>query len=176
MKNLKKYLILAFAALLLLMPFLAFCQFTSTQNTSKHPLSFLKGYQVTPKKLAVWSASLTLGLTSAFHAEPDCFEKTFGVDPYSFWGSRQWERNYITNRYINPVTGLPNRHKSEILGNFGRDFWHTSRFVVYGGGIATTFTIGTGKQNFKHKLFDILISSAFFTVGSNVSYNLLRRA
>lgn len=126
-------------------------------------------YKITTKKILIWTsfsiAGSIYGAREAYHANPLCFEQKWGVDEYSFFGSKQWERNYVGNRYY------PNAiHKDELFGNFGRDFWHTSRYVSGGLVIGGTFIIGDSKQKFKHKVFDILIGSLCAIGASNLTF------
>lgn len=134
-------------------------------------------YVITGKKVLQWTAfgigGIVYGAREAYHADAYIFEKKWGVDPYSFWGSCQWERNYHGGRYLNE-NGLPNEHKSEMFGNIGRDFWHTSGYVSGALVLTGTFTIGTGKQKFKHKLFDMLVGSVVFWTASSLTNSYLR--
>lgn len=136
-------------------------------------LNAQNNYKVTSKKILVWSgfavAGSIYGAREMYHSDPYIFEKKWGVDEYSFFGSKQWERNYHGNRHIGE-SGFPNEHKSEIFGNFGRDYWHTSSYtsgvLVLGG----TFVIGSSKQKLKHKLLDFFIGSVCFTAASNFTF------
>lgn len=134
-------------------------------------------YVITGKKILVWTAfglgGMVWGAREAYHADPYIFEKKWGVDPYSFWGSCQWERNYHGGRYLNE-SGLPNAHKTEVFGNIGRDFWHTSGYVSGAFVLTGTFTIGASKQKLKHKVFDMLIGTGCFFLVSSLTYNSLR--
>jgi len=127
-------------------------------------------YKITTKKILIWTsfsvAGSIYGAREAYHANAYCFEQKWGVNEYSFFGSRQWERNYVGNRYY------PNAvHKDELFGNFGRDFWHTSGYVSGGLMLTGTFVIGNSKQKFKHKLLDVLIGSLCFTGASRLTFN-----
>lgn len=140
------------------------------------PLSLNAQYKITANKLIGWStyavSGMVWGAREKYHSDPRIFEKKWGVNEYSFWGSKAWERNYIGDRYLNPITDLPNKHKSELLGNFGRDFWHTSGYISGAFVLTGTFMIGNSKQKFKHKLFDLLIGSGIFLISSNLTYRL----
>lgn len=140
-------------------------------KTQKQP------YRITWKKVAVWSISAVggslLGGREAFHADPTVFERNFGAKPLSFLGSRQWELNYHGNSYLNS-SGFRNPHKTEIIGNFGRDYWHTSRYLYTAAYVGGAFIIGNSKVSTKHKLLDLLIQSAVFSVSSTVTYRILR--
>lgn len=130
-------------------------------------------YKITTKKILVWTsfsvAGSIYGAREAYHANPYCFEQKWGVDEYSFFGSKQWERNYVGNRYY------PNAiHKDEMFGNFGRDFWHTSGYVSGALVIGGTFIIGDSKQKFKHKGLDMLIGSLCWIVSSNLTFKHLQ--
>lgn len=82
-------------------------------------------YKITTKKILIWTsfsvAGSIYGAREAYHKNKFVFEQKWGVDEYSFWGSKQWERNYIGNRYLT-LDGRVREHKSETFGNFGRDF------------------------------------------------------
>lgn len=135
-----------------------------------------EGYRITSGKVAVWTgygiAGSLWGAREAYHADLRIFEKKFGVDPYSFWGSQAWQRNYMNNRYRNEDGSL-NPHKPE-WGNTFRDYWHfsgaTSRMIWIGG----TFTLGAGKQPLKHRIIDLLIGSAISTTAAWGTYTYLR--
>lgn len=130
-------------------------------------------YKITPKKIITWSTFAISGgiwgMRESYHADPYVFEKKWKIDPYSFWGSKQWERNYVGNRYHPKAI-----HKDELLGNFGRDFWHTSGYVSGGFVLTGAFIIGSSKQKIKHKLIDIGIGSVIFTISSHLTYKSLR--
>lgn len=97
------------------------------------------GWDYTTFGLSAIAGVLKGGL-EAQYADVAVFEKKFSLDPYSFGGSREWERNYIGNRYHNE-DGSVNPHKSEILGNFGRDFRHTATdLYVVSYGLSTAIT------------------------------------
>lgn len=82
----------------------------------------------------------------AVRKDPDVFERKFGVGDYDWGGSEDWQRNYVGNRYQN-ADGGANRHKSEVFGNFWRDFDHTAKDVrkwtarLGGAGFAVGFVI-----------------------------------
>lgn len=141
------------------------------------PLFLNAQYKITTKKILTWSAfgiaGSIYGAREAYHANPYCFEQKWRVGEYSFWGSKQWERNYIGNRYTNE-SGFPNKHKTEIFGNFGRDYWHTSGYVSGTLVVGSTFTIGMSKQKIKHKLLDLLIGSSCFIISSNLTFKHFR--
>lgn len=61
-----------------------------------------------------------------------------------------------------------------MFGNFGRDFWHSSGYTSGLFVIGGTFTIGSSKQKFTHKLIDMSIGSLVFLGFSKLTYNLLR--
>lgn len=134
-------------------------------------------YKVTPAKVATWVgfgiAGATWGAREAYHADPTVFEEKWGVDEYSFFGSKAWERQYTGNRYYNAAGGI-NPHKTE-WGNTFRDFWHfsgaSSRVLWLGG----TFTIGAGKQPLKHKLLDLGIGLVCSSVSGFATYQYLRK-
>lgn len=135
-------------------------------------------YKVTGRKILIWGASgisgAIWGAREAFHADPYVFERHFGVEPYSFWGSQQWQRNYEGNRYMGE-NGVPNKHKPEWAGNLGRDFWHTSGYSSALLMIGGTFAIGGSKQSFKHKILDMGISSLCWIIASNGTDKILRK-
>lgn len=136
----------------------------------------LDGYRVTPGKIAVWTgfgiAGAMWGSREAYHADLRVFEKKFGVDEFSFFGSQAWQRNYVKNRYRN-ADGSLNGHKPE-WGNTFRDVWHFNGAASRAIWVTGTFTIGAGKQKMKHKLIDMLIGSAVSSTAGWASYNYLR--
>jgi len=130
-------------------------------------------YKITIPKIIAWSTfvkgGMVYGARETYHADTRIFEKKWGVDPYSFWGSKQWERNYVGNRYhINAI------HKDEMFGNFGRDFWHTSGYVSGGFVLTGTFIIGSSKQKVTHKIIDLGIGSFLFLISSSLTNKLLK--
>ena len=136
------------------------------------PFTLQAQYKITTKKILIWTsfsvAGSMYGAREAYYANPLCFEQRWGVDKYSFFGSRQWERNYVGNRYHPKAI-----HKDELFGNFGRDFWHTSGYVSGGLVIGGTFIIGDSKQKLKHKVFDMLIGSLCAIGASSLTFNYL---
>lgn len=129
-------------------------------------------YKITPKKILTWSTfavgGSVWGMREAYHADPYVFEKKWRVNPYSFWGSKAWERNYVGNKYHPKAI-----HKDELFGNFGRDFWHTSGYVSGGLLIGGTFIIGSSKQKFSHKLIDIGIGGIIGYISSFITFKYL---
>lgn len=134
-------------------------------------------YRLTWAKFGLWAANAgagaIMGGREAYHADPTVFERKFGAKPLGFFGSRQWERNYHGNSYLNSG-GFKNPHKTEIFGNFGRDYWHTSRYVYTATYVGTAFTMGCSKQPLKHKVLDLLIQSCVFSLSASLSYQILR--
>lgn len=130
-------------------------------------------YRITTAKIATWTGSAiggaVWGAREAYHADLQVFEKKWGVDEYSFFGSKAWERNYISGRYYEGNT----LKKPEFM-NVTRDFWHfsgaTSRVFLVG----TTFTIGASKQKFTHKLADLGISLGIGALSGFAAYKYLR--
>jgi hypothetical protein len=113
-------------------------------NASVQYLMYGKRYSPTktPKKdrqkiqhgLTWWDAGalvcavgsgLGRGTINALRKDPGSLQRYLGVGDYDWGGGNDWERNYENNRYRNE-DGSYNTHKSEILGNFGRDAWHTA--------------------------------------------------
>ncbi|MBJ7435268.1 MAG: hypothetical protein JHC54_05750 [Acinetobacter sp.] len=135
-------------------------------------------YKITQTKLAVWTmmgaGGVAWGAREAMYADAKVFERHFGAKPYGFWGSEQWQTKYAGGRY-QAADGTRNRMKTQVIGNFGRDYWHTSKYVVFAWGVTGTFVIGNSKQPMKHKLLDLLIGSAIFSGTSTFSYQMLRR-
>lgn len=83
------------------------------------------------------------GMENAFHKNHRIFEQRFGADEFGFFGSQGWQRNYANNRYF-ASDGTFNKHKSEVLGNFGRDLKHTADDVSKWSGrfAGGTFALG----------------------------------
>ena len=121
-------------------------------------------------KRIVWASYIVAGVLhggrEAYHAEPTVFEKRFGVSETSFFGSKQWVRQYQDS---NPE--LP--HKNNLFNGF-RDYWHfsgaTTKYLLIGG----AFTIGHSKQPLKYKILDTLLGFAGFSLTANLTYNILR--
>lgn len=134
-------------------------------------------YVISFKKILAWSllglSGSVWGAREAYHADSRVFERTLGVGKYSFLGSHAWERNYVGNRFINE-SGAPNKHKTEIFANFGRDFWHTSGYAS--GAFMATGAIILGKSKTVkkwQKALDFAIGAVFWTLSSNITYNFL---
>jgi len=122
-------------------------------------------YKFTPKK-AVFAASnfvagAAWGVREALHADPKALER-WGAKPNGFFGSNQWQRKYSADGSM----------KSQALGNFGRDYWHTSKYFVFGVVLTTSFCTGASKQEVKYKLLDMAVNSLSFTVGSFAAYKI----
>lgn len=134
------------------------------------------GYKVTGDKVATWTGfaigGAMWGGREAYHADLRVFEKKWGVDAYSFFGSQAWQRNYEGNRYRNK-DGSINAHKPEI-GNSLRDYWHFSGAASRTLWIGGTFIIGAKNQKLKHKLIDMAIGSAISVTSAWATYNYLR--
>lgn len=114
------------------------------------------------------------GWTDAYHADNKVFEKAWGVDQYSFWGSKAWERNYETGRYYKPDGGV-NRHKNN-LGNTFRDVWHAGNAAQKVFLVGGTFTLATSKkQKFWHKALDVVIGMGCYTFAAREAYNIRYR-
>lgn len=126
-----------------------------------------------PGKWLCYTASLTAGtiwgLREAFYADPLYFEKKFGVNEYSFFGSKQWERKYVGNRYWNADFNRPNKMKSQLLGNANNDFWHASKYAVFTLQGTVIYTIASSKQSMGHKLADLFINCVLFSAASNIA-------
>lgn len=146
-------------------------------NRSTAQNKFFEGYRITPGKVAVWTgyavAGAVWGAREAYHADPAIFEKRWGVDEYSFFGSEAWQRNYEGNRYAGP-DGSINPHKGDF-GNTFRDVHHfagVSHNVLV---IGCTFGLATGKQKVRHKLLDAALGMVIRSAVSNLTYNYLRQ-
>lgn len=142
------------------------------------PLFLNAQYKITPEKIFTWSAfsisGALYGAREAYHSDPYIFEKKWDVDKYSFFGSKQWERNYHGNRHIGE-SGFPNSHKTEIFGNFGRDYWHTSSYASGALILGGTFVIGSSDQKLKYKLVDMLIGSVCFLGASHFIFKYFKQ-
>lgn len=123
------------------------------------------------KQVTIWAGLFVSGMAhgarEAYHADPRIFEKNFGAQPLSWWGSEAWKLNYVDNDPQKP-------HKHELLGNVGRDFWHTANMVDF---IPLTLCItlqSTRKQPVKYRVLNGLIGIGARTLGSMLTYNTLR--
>lgn len=72
---------------------------------------------------------LSRGVMEALHADRKVLQKKFNLKPTDWGGSEDWMRNYKNNIYKNE-DGTINKHKTEILGNFGRDAHHTFGDII----------------------------------------------
>ena len=108
------------------------------------------------------------GMREAYHADPYVFEKRWRVGETSFFGSDAWLRNYKNNDDSQP-------HKSEMLGNFGRDIHHTfgigSKVLLVGG----TFTIGARAQPIKYRVANLALAWLLNSGAASIAYQLSRR-
>lgn len=107
------------------------------------------------------------GMLQAYHANQYCFEQNWGVQKVSFFGSRQDLLNYNNS---DPAQG----HKTEILGNVGRDFWHT-----WNWGFSASFGLGSLAQGARHqpwkyKIANYAIGLAVHSLFANLAYHSLR--
>lgn len=136
------------------------------------------GYRITWKKVALFSlmgfSGALHGAREAYHADPTVFERHFNAHPYGFGGSHEWERKYVGNRYKND-SGTPRPMKSQVFGNFGRDYWHTARYLNHGVNIGVSITIGASKQPLKHKIIDGVLAFATHELFSSLTYKTLRK-
>lgn len=123
------------------------------------------------KQITLWAAYAISGIAhgsrEAYHAEPTVFESRFGAGQTSFWGSKAWVRNYIDNNPENP-------HKKELIGNFGRDFWHTANIVDFVPTVTVSVIIGARKIPVKYRVANVIAGVAVRTVFSFITYNSLR--
>lgn len=123
------------------------------------------------KQFATWGAfalsGIAAGVREAYHADPYIFERRWGAGETSFWGSDAWKRNYVGNDPENP-------HKHELLGNVGRDVWHTAHFVDTWCLVGGTFTIGLRKQPIKYRVANMALGMAARWLFQNITYETLR--
>lgn len=129
------------------------------------------GKTVDGKQITTWAlfagAGVAFGMREAYHAQPTVFETRWGVGRKSFWGSEAWQRNYIGNTY-------PGRHKSELFGNVGRDFWHTAGATSKAFMFTATFSTAVRKHPMKYKIANALIGYGLQSLFSSLTYNALR--
>lgn len=114
------------------------------------------------------------GWEDAYYADPHVFERAWNVGPYSFPGSEAWQRNYKYNRYRNE-NGFINPHKFQGFNTF-RDIKHMlgfvqSRSLMLGGVIV----FSAKNQNWKHRLLDLVIGSAAYSIAAQQAYNIRYR-
>lgn len=110
-----------------------------------------------------------MGLREAFHADPNMFERRWGVSDTHFFGSEGWRRKYHNN---DPAQGK----KSEWLGNANRDFWHLADKVQRGGLVlGVTLPLVQTKMPIRQRLANagvsMLIYSFAYTRGYNFRYD-----
>ncbi len=122
------------------------------------------------KKQWVWGGYLVAGVLhggrEAYHAEPNVFEKRFGVSSTSWFGSEQWRRNYVD---LDPTK----KHKPNALNTF-RDYYHFSSTAHTTILVSGAVIIGTSKQPVKYKVVDTLIAIGLRSAAALLTYNLLR--
>jgi len=122
------------------------------------------------KKQWVWGGYLIAGILhggrEAYHAEPNVFEKRFGVSKTSWFGSEQWRRNYVD---LDPAK----KHKPNVFNTF-RDYYHFSSTAHTTILVSGAVIIGTSKQPVKYKVLDTLIAIGIRSAAASLTYNLLR--
>jgi hypothetical protein len=96
-------------------------------------------------------SGLGRGTINALRKDPGSLQRYLGVGDYDFGGIQDWQLNYENERYWNEETNMPNKHKSEVLGNFGRDGWHTAdEMTKWGDRIGSVcFVVGSAIQIYK---------------------------
>lgn len=138
---------------------------------------FFDGYKIKGWKVAAWSgmaiAGSLWGAREAYHADGGVFERKWNVDPYSFLGSRAWERNYEGNRYRNSDGSVNPLKRPEWL-NPTRDYWHASGAAAPIMVVSFGFTIGASDQPLKFKVVDGLGGMAIGLAASKLTYAYLR--
>lgn len=119
------------------------------------------------KSLPFYAVSgIIWGAREAYHADNRIFEKKFGADELSFWGSKAWLRNYYGNN-------VNNGHRPEWL-NSTRDFWHFSGLtfkVTFFFSISKTYS---SDKKPVHKVIDTIIGASASSMFSFVTYEILR--
>lgn len=135
----------------------------------------LPKYKITTIKVVSWVGMTVAGTLwggrEAYYADNTVFERHFGVGKYNFGGSHEWERKYVHNRYNDGK----NKQKTQLFGNFGSDYWHTSKYVVFAIGTTFTFNRSASKQQIKYRLIDVIIGGILYSAASNLTYNCLRK-
>jgi len=132
--------------------FVPWTEYTQTWDGKQFLLFFISGI-----------SGIAHGMREAYHANPYVFEELWGVDQYSFFGSDAWIRNYRPD----------GSHKSEWLGNIGRDFWHTADEVSLLG-ITTPIVIGlTRHQPTKFKIANSIVCLGTRTLFAFITYKAL---
>ena len=124
------------------------------------------------KQFVIWSmfalSGTADGMLQAYHANPLCFQQSWrGVKEISFFGKRQDLLGYNNN---DPAQG----RKTEILGNVGRDFWHTWSWgfqVSLGVG---SFAHGARHQPIKYRVANFALGMAVHSLFANFAYHSLR--
>lgn len=123
------------------------------------------------KQFAVWglfaASGMLWGAREAYHADPYIFERVYGVESESFWGSDAWKRNYTDNDPDKP-------HKKEYLGNVGRDIHHTFGFSSNALLFSGAFIIGARKQPVKYRALNLLLGLGVRSLFASLTYNSLR--
>ena len=119
----------------------------------------------------MFAAGVLHGGREAYHADPNVFEKHWGVGSNSFFGSASWTRKYYTNSNGALV-------EKPLFGTTFSDFWHSSQFVGRGLVIGGTLTYSLYKPSSPKKWYHTAIiaagSFAAYTAGAAITYNLLR--
>lgn len=122
------------------------------------------------KKQWVWGGYLIAGVfhggREAYHAEPNVFEKRFGVSSTSWFGSEQWRRNYVD---FDPSK----KHKPNVFNTF-RDYYHFSSTAHTAILVSGAVLIGTSKQPTKYKIADAAIAIILRSAAASLTYNILR--
>lgn len=134
----------------------------------------------TPSQLATvigigmeFDAGLLDGVQQQTHAHPRWAEDIFHVPAKSWLGSQQWQLPYNED----------GTHRSELLGNFGYDGWHTfdrlsTGLKIGGGGFIVGGSINLNqspKQFIKKITINSVLGFGAHTLGANLSYRWVER-
>lgn len=127
-------------------------------------------YKITKETLIASGVAVVTGTMwgarEAYHADPNVFEKKFGVSNESFLGSDAWKRNYYNN-------DPNNKHKPDVF-NFTRDFWHFSGLTSRAGYVTQSYIVFKSDKKLKYRIYDMLISSAVSSLTAFTTYKILR--
>lgn len=130
----------------------------------------VKGRNIIFSYTLSFAAGVIHGGREAYHTDPTVFEKRWGVEPGSWWGSESWRRKYHTN-------GSGQLVERPLFGTTLSDFWHTSQYVTRGLTIGATFThtLYRGKRQrawWEHTLIGIG-QMIVYTGGAAMAYEIL---
>lgn len=138
----------------------------------RSPLGKLfEGYEVTGTKLVGWGLAglggIAWGLHEAKYADPRIFEKRFGISPYAWGGSQDWQRKYPGGRYEPGEKPDWFRDKTNVFRESKKTTAFLGRYLPVSAGICITLD---RHRNWK----DYVIGALVYSSSAALTYNYFR--